>query len=101
RPEVQPRVEMRRDDEGGIPVPAQRRAALLLLWLNADLLAGPLVVTHDDAVLQLGVDRVGIVRIDVRDETVAAVRHEPVLIEDAVLRSRARRPAERVVVLQP
>ena len=61
---------------------------------------GPLVVADDDAVLQLGVDDVGVLRVDARDEAVAALRDEPVLVQDAVLRSRPRRPAERVVVLR-
>ena len=101
RAEVQPRVQMRRDDERRIPVPAKRRAALLLLGLNADPLAVPLVVAHDDAVLELGVDGIGILRIHARHEAVAALRHEPVLVQDAVLRSRPRRSTERVVVLRP
>src|SRR5262245_63234542 len=91
---------MRRDDEWRIPVPAQRRAALLFLRLNADSLAGPLVEAGDHAVLERRIDRVGILRIDARDEAVSVLRDEPVLVEDPVLRPRAGRPAERVVVLQ-
>ena len=92
---------MRGNDERRVPVPARRRPALLFLRLNADAFAGALVVAHEDAVLQLGVDRVGILGIDPRDETVAALGDEPVLVQDAVLRSGARRSAERIVVLQP
>ena len=72
----------------------------VLLRLDADALAGPLVEADDDAVLQLGVDGVRILGIDARDEAVAALGDEPVLVQDAVLGSRARRAAERVVVLQ-
>src|SRR6185369_10653669 len=97
---VEPRVGVRRDDEGGVPVPPGGGAALVFLRLDADPLAAALVVTRDGAALQLGVDRVRILGIDPRDEAVASLRDEPVLVEDAVLRPRPRRPAQRVVVLQ-
>ena len=60
--------------------------ALVLLRLDADALAGALVEADEDAVLQLGVDDVRILGIDARHEAVAALRDEPVVVDDAVLR---------------
>jgi hypothetical protein len=56
-------MQVRRDDERGVPVPAQRRTGFLFLWLDADPLARPLVIADDDAMLQFRVDRIGILRV--------------------------------------
>jgi hypothetical protein len=68
RREIERCVRVGRDDEWRIPVPPGRRAALFFLRLDADALARPLVVADDDAVLELGVDRVRIFGIHVRHE---------------------------------
>ena len=93
-------MRVRRDDERRVPIPAERRAVLVFLRLNADALAGTLVDACHHAVLERGVDRVRILGVDARHEAVAVLGHEPVLVQDAVLGTGPRRSAERIVVLQ-
>ena len=98
--EVEPGVGVRADDDGRVPVPAQRRARRLpRLRLDVELLAGLAVEAHQAAVLRLGVDDVGVFGVDLRLEAVAALGDEPVGVADAVAVDRPRGAAEADVVL--
>jgi hypothetical protein len=93
-------VRVGADDEGRVPVPAQRLVAAPDFGLDAHALARALVEARERAVLVLGVDRVRVGRIDLRAEAVAAEGDEPVGVDDAVRVARARRPPEVEVVLR-
>ena len=97
---VKPSVRMRTDDEGRIPVPAQRIFAASNLRLNAYALAGALVVANQNAGLQLGVNRVRIFRINLGAKSVTTLRNPPVTVDDARRIARARWPAKRKIVLR-
>src|SRR5258707_10924594 len=90
---------MRADDERRIPIPAQRIFVAAGLRLNAHALARALVVAHDIAALQLGINRVWIFRIDLSAKTVAALSYEPIGVHDARGVAGARWTTERVIVL--
>ena len=87
-------------EERRVPVPAQGRVARPGLRLDVDLLARLPVEPHEGAVLRLGVDDVGVARLDRGEEAVAPLRDEPVLVPDAVDVVGPRRPAEGGVVLR-
>src|SRR5262245_11132251 len=88
-----------RKDERCVPVKAITRLAAWRLRAHPDYFAGAQVAAHDRSVLALGVDDVGVVRINAADETIAAADQDPVLVEDPV-RQRATRPTPRAIVLQ-
>src|ERR1039457_719022 len=99
RAEVEPRVGMRADDERSVPVPAQGRVALGLLRLDGNALAGAPVEAHHGAVLHVGVDGVGVLGVDARVESIAAVGDEAIGVSER----RVLRPgvaADAVVVLR-
>ncbi len=94
-------MRVRADDDGRIPIPAQRRLALAFERLQHQFLPRRLVVANQNPVLRLGINRVGIDRVHLRPEAVAARGYEPVRIWNAGEIVRARRPAPGKVVLGP
>ena len=100
RREPEPRRRVGRDEERRVPVPAQGRVVRPRLRLDVDLLARLPVEPHEGAVLRLGVDDVGVPRLDGGEEAVAPLRDEPVLVQDAVDVVGPRRAAEGGVVLR-
>ncbi len=99
RRRIDPRVAMRRDDDRRVPVPARRIFATQLTRPNRHRLAGPVVIAHHATVLTLGIDRLGILRVDPRDETVATVGDKPIRTEHAMATTGCARTAEGGVVL--
>src|SRR2546423_5855756 len=91
---------MRTDDKRRVPIPAQRIFVAADLRLNAHALAGALVVAHDVAALQLGINNVWVFRIDLSAKTVAALSYEPIGVDDPGGIAGARWPTERVIVLR-
>src|SRR5437764_4799909 len=91
---------MRADDKRRVPIPAQRIFVAADLRLNAHALAGALVVAHDVAALQFGINRVWIFRIDLSAKTVPTLSYEPVGVDDPGGIAGARWPTERVIVLR-
>src|SRR6266853_6486226 len=91
---------MRADDKRRVPIPAQRIFVASDLGLNAHSFTRALVVAHDVAALQLGINRVWIFRIDLSAKTVATLSYEPVGVHDAGGVAGARWPTERVIVLR-
>ena len=88
------------DDQGRIPVPAQRRFVCAWLRLDRYLLLSPPVVPDQPTILILGVDGVRVFWIDAALETVPAKKNVPVAIGGAVGTHRACRPAQGAVVLR-
>ena len=97
--EVEPAVHMGGGHERGVPVPTVLRLACAGFGLYAGDLAACLVVAHQYAVLRLGINDVGVFGVNGRFETIAAVGHKPIGIDDAMAAARAGRPAEAEVVL--
>src|SRR5712675_1708054 len=91
---------MRTDDKRRVPIPAQRIFVAADLRLNAHTFARALVVAHDVAALQFGINRVWIFRIDLSAKTVAALSDEPIGVDDPGGIARARWTTERVIVLR-
>ena len=98
--EVQPAMVVRRDQQRRVPVEDQRGVAGPRLRLDVHRLAGAAVVSREVSVLPLAVDDVGIRRVHLRLEAVAAEGDEPVLVGDALAADRPRRPPHGVVVLR-
>jgi hypothetical protein len=98
--EVDPLVGMRADEQGRIPVPAQRRFALARLRLNAHALAGAAIVANQHPVLRFRVNGIRVLGIDARLEAVAHLRDKPVGVCYAVRAAVANRPAHGGVVLR-
>src|SRR2546423_7885012 len=90
---------MRTDNKRRVPIPAQRIFVAADLGLNAHALARALVVAHDVAALQLGINRVRIFRIDLSAKTVATLSYEPIGVHDAGGIAGARWTPECVIVL--
>src|SRR5262249_54171785 len=97
---VQPNMGVRADYERRIPIPTQGIFATANLRLNADALAGALVVANEITVLQLGVNSVRVLRVDLCPESVTALSHPPVAVNNSRGITRARRPAEGKVILR-
>ena len=96
--EVEAVVVVRRHDQPGVPVPAQRGAVGGRLGLDVEpLLAAP-VEARQHPVLELRVDDVGVLGIYRRIEAVAAERDVPVGVADASPQG-LRGSAKGVVVL--
>ena len=99
RREVQARRLVGREDERGVPVPAQGVVAGLLVGLDEDGFPASPVETAEDAVLERRVDDVRVGGVDAGVEAVAAPGDEPVVVGDAVGVPRPRGAAQGVVVL--
>ena len=76
-------MRMRADQNRRIPIPAISRPVLRFRRLDAGALAGATVVASERALLILGINDIGIFRIDHRAEAIAALGDEPVGIGDA------------------
>src|SRR5439155_16719349 len=63
-------------------------------------LSGALIVAHEITGLKFSVDCIWIFRIDLRAETVAALSHPPIAVDDARSVARARWSTKREVVLR-
>ena len=88
------------DNDGRVPVPAQRRLALVRLRLNAYHLPALLVKTHQAAVLILRIDDIGVRGINHRLKTIAENGNKPVAVGDAVNRGGTRGAAQGGVILR-
>src|SRR6266850_2573495 len=91
---------MRTDDEGRIPIPAQRIFTAARLRLDTHTLARAFVVANNITVLQLSINSVGIFGIDLGAKAVAALGNKPITVDDARRIAGARRPAECEIVLR-
>src|SRR5262249_15558014 len=90
---------VRREDERRVPVEAVPLRAHGAARADEAALAGAKVAAAHRPALTLGVDDIGIIRIDAAGEAVAAVDGEPVLHDNPAAR-RERPAAPRAVVLQ-
>src|SRR6516165_7698148 len=87
-------------DKRRVPVETQPLARLNLTRTERSPLTGAEVDPREGAALALGVDLIGIMRIDAADEAVAAANREPILVGRAGGGARAARAAPAAVVLQ-
>ena len=81
--EIKPGMRMRADQNRRIPIPAIDRKVFGFGRLDAGALTGATVITSERAFLILGINDVGIFRVDHRAEAIAALGDEPVGIGDA------------------
>ena len=72
----------------------------LRLGLDEVTLSGAGVEAYQSSILGFGENDGRIQRIDLKEESVAAHGHSPVVVDDAVDVASARRAAQRVVVLR-
>jgi len=101
RPVVEARVRVRRDDDGRVPVEAQRGLVGAGPRADVDGLLALAVVAQQVPFLPLEVDDVGVGGVHGHRVAVGAVRDDPVGVADAVVVQRARGPGLGAVVLRP
>ena len=97
---VDARVRVRADDDGRVPVEAERGIGRAGLRADVDRLVALAVVAEEVAFLPLEVDRVRVGGVDRDRVAVGAVGDRPVEVRDAVPVERARRPHLAAVVLR-
>src|SRR4029453_4042974 len=90
---------MRADYERSVPVPTPGFFVATWLRLNPNSLAGSLIKTNYDAMLQRRIDGVWIFRINLRPKTITTLSHIPIAIHDARCTPRTRRTTKTKVVL--
>ena len=96
---VEPGMQMRADDQRGVPVPAQGRLPLARLGPDVDQFPAAFVVAVQSAVLILRIKDVRIFRIDLSLKPVAAQGKEPFAVGDPIVGVGAGRPTERIIIL--
>src|SRR5205085_8591792 len=79
--EIDARVRMRTDDERRVPIPSQRIFIAANLRLNTQPFTRAFVTANQVAILEFGIDRIRIFRINLSAKTVSALRNPPVAVD--------------------
>src|SRR5215510_567023 len=91
---------MRADDDGRIPVPAQRHSAPGFGRPDSHALSGALIESYQLAILQLCIYGIRVFGIDNRFEPVAALGDKPISVGNARSARSPRRASQAEVILR-
>ena len=74
---------MRTDDKRRVPIPSQRILVTAHFGLNPEAFARAFVIANQVAILEFGIDRIRIFRINLSPKTVTALSNPPIAVDDA------------------